>query len=101
MKYLGFVLFAIGLSLCGLSLYTNQRIQSAAVTQMENSDSGRPRGGPIARRAERASEQKNYQTMATNRFMSAQTASYELSLGVVFISLGLVIALFFIVQRKH
>ncbi len=106
MKYTGVVLFFLGLALVGLSFYITEQVnhETKAAYQATEVISENPiieMGGPItessAKNIESGMDKKIEQKTAPYN----KAASYSLTLGVVLIALGIVIALFYFVRKRH
>ncbi len=105
MKYIGIILFAIGIALLGLSFYTTHRIdmETGAVYEATESVTDNPLLGLAGTNAKSASKDvgTSLDSEAASQAMPYQTmARVELILGIVFIVAGVAIALTRIVRNK-
>ena len=105
MKHVGIVLFFIGLSFMGLSYYINDRVkqETTAAYQATNTLSDNPLvglAGPVAEEVSKEASASANQEIEKKAMPYEKLAGHAHSLGLIFVVLGAVIALFYIVRRR-
>jgi hypothetical protein len=106
MKYAGVILFFLGVALVGLSFYTSDQVkqETKAAYQATEVISENPiieMGGPQVQETGKKIGSAMNEKIGAKAAPYETMASYALTLGVVFIALGIVIALFYVVRKRH